>query len=321
MASGHASPFTVCRAARLDKLLPTTTARWLIESLWAEAAVGILGGEPKCGKSLLALEIALAVAAGSSCLGRFAIPRPGPVLFFAAEDSAAIVHQRVHAIARARSIELDPLDLFFLHTPALRLDHEADRDRLTATVQRWRPRLVILDPFVRLHAVDENSAGEVAPLLAYLRSLQRTFDTAVLLVHHSRKAATHLRDGQALRGSSELHAWGDSNLYLRRRGPHLSLSIEQRAFASPDDLRLRLRAEHDGVSLEIINDADLAASPESVPPRRRVEQAIAAAPKPPTLSELRAACRMRNSTLCQILNDLTAEGRVRRLNAAYHLAT
>ena len=32
-----------------------------------------------------------------------------------------------------------------------------------------------------------------------------------------RKAAHRLRDGQALRGSSEFHAWGDCNLYLRRR--------------------------------------------------------------------------------------------------------
>ena len=37
--------------------------RWLIEALWAEQAVGIVGGEPKCCKSFLALDIALAVAA------------------------------------------------------------------------------------------------------------------------------------------------------------------------------------------------------------------------------------------------------------------
>jgi hypothetical protein len=29
----------------------------------------------------------------------------------------------------------------------------------------------MLDPFVRLHAIDENAAGEVAPLLGVLRSL------------------------------------------------------------------------------------------------------------------------------------------------------
>ena len=38
--------------------------QWLIDGLWARQAVGIVGGEPKCGKSFLALDIAVAVAAG-----------------------------------------------------------------------------------------------------------------------------------------------------------------------------------------------------------------------------------------------------------------
>ncbi|MEO6777029.1 MAG: hypothetical protein ABI467_29130, partial [Kofleriaceae bacterium] len=42
-------------------------------------------------------------------------------------------------------------------------------DALTETIDKLRPRLLILDPFVRLHRIDENLAGEVAPLLAYLR--------------------------------------------------------------------------------------------------------------------------------------------------------
>src|ERR1022692_632471 len=95
-------------------------------------------------------------------------------------------------------------------------------------VPALRPTLLVLDPFVRLHRVDENVSAEVAPLLDFLRTLQRRYQTAVVLVHHARKGAAHLRAGQALRGSSELHAWGDSNLYLRRTGDsdQLALAIE-----------------------------------------------------------------------------------------------
>ena len=52
--------------------------RWLVTGLWSEQAVGIVGGEPKCCKSFLALDIAVAVAAGIPCLRRFAVPRAGP---------------------------------------------------------------------------------------------------------------------------------------------------------------------------------------------------------------------------------------------------
>jgi len=36
--------------------------RWLVTGLWSEQAVGIVGGEPKCCKSFLALDLAVAVA-------------------------------------------------------------------------------------------------------------------------------------------------------------------------------------------------------------------------------------------------------------------
>jgi RecA-family ATPase len=69
----------------------------------------------------------------------------------------------------------------------------------------------------------------MAPLLGYLRRLQRELHVAVLLVHHVRKGSAAKRPGQALRGSSDLHGWGDSNLYLRRSRTHLLLSVEHRA--------------------------------------------------------------------------------------------
>jgi hypothetical protein len=67
-------------------------------------------------------------------------------------------------------------------------------------------------------------------LLAYFRWLQRQLDLSVLLVHHTRKsAAGRGAAGQGLRGSSDIHAFGDSNLYLRRIREQLILSSEHRA--------------------------------------------------------------------------------------------
>jgi RecA-family ATPase len=65
-----------------------------------------------------------------------------------------------------------------------------------------QPRLLVLDPFVRLHRIDENASGEVAPLLAYLRELQRRHGVAVVVVHHAKKGAGRIRAGQALAGKS-----------------------------------------------------------------------------------------------------------------------
>jgi RecA-family ATPase len=210
------------------------TQRWLVTGLWSEEAVGLVGGgEPKCCKSFLALDLAVAVASGTSCLRHFPVPRPGRVLLYAAEDALHIVRRRLEGICAAADVSLQELDVHVITAPTLRLDVPADRTRLEHTVEQLKPRLLVLDPFVRLHRIDENASGEVAPLLAYLRELQRRHALAVLVVHHAKKGAGRIRAGQALRGSSEFHAWGDSNLYLRRLGNELTLYVEHRAAPSP----------------------------------------------------------------------------------------
>ena len=127
--------------------------------------------------------------------------------------------------------------------PVLRLDRDPHRTQLLETARQLRPRLLLLDPLVRLHGIDENHAGEVAQLLAYFRSLQRELDLSVILVHHTRKnAAGGAAAGLGLRGSSDIHAFGDSNLYLRRTGGRLVLSSEHRAAAAARSVYLELVA-------------------------------------------------------------------------------
>ncbi len=141
--------------------------RWLVDELWSEEAVGIIGGEPKCCKSFLALDLAVAVAAGTPCLRRFAVARRGRVLLYPAEDALHVVRRRLEGICAAVGASLAELDIQVIIAPSLRLDLETDRARLDETVATLKPRLLILDPFVRLHRIDENVSGDVAPLLAF----------------------------------------------------------------------------------------------------------------------------------------------------------
>jgi hypothetical protein len=292
--------------------------RWLVTGLWAEEAVGIVGGEPKCCKSFLALDLAVAVAAGVPCLRRFPVTNPGRVLLYAAEDALHVVRQRLERICAAAGVQLSALDVQVITAPTLRLDLDADRASLDETVAKLRPRLLVLDPFVRLHRIDENASGEVAPLLAYLRELQRRHGVAVALVHHAKKGGGRARAGQALRGSSEFHAWGDSNLYLRRHGDDLTLSVEHRAAASVPAVPLVLAERGDALALEVLDRAP-AAEPEPASVDERITRALAAADGPVPLAELRAACRVRNATLRERLAALTAAGQLLRADDGYRL--
>jgi AAA domain len=238
--SANANP--VLPVVRVGEIVSEGSAqRWLVEGLWGASSVGVIGGAPKCAKTWLGLDLALSVATGTACLGKYAVPEPGPVLVYLAEDALPVVRERIEGMARHRGLDLGPVEIHVITAPVLRLDRDPDRTRLWETARGLRPKLLLLDPLVRLHGVDENNAGEVAQLLAYFRWLQRQLDLSVLLVHHTRKsAAGGVAAGQGLRGSSDIHAFGDSNLYLRRSREHLVLSTEHRAAPASASVCLEL---------------------------------------------------------------------------------
>jgi AAA domain len=292
--------------------------RWLVTGLWSEQAVGIVGGEPKLGKSFLALDLAVAVASGTPCLRHFPVPHPGRVLLYAAEDALHVVRRRLEGICAAAACDLKDLDVHVITAPTVRLDQAADRARLDETIVKLAPRLLVLDPFVRLHRIDENASGEVAPLLAYLRTLQRQHSLAVLVVHHARKSAGNMRAGQALRGSSEFHAWGDSNLYLRRLGHELNLTVEHRAAPSPPSIALELAQRGDALALEVVQPTAAQPLPPGVD--ERIVSALSDSDHPLPIAELRSLCRVRKATLYARLTELVTTGRLVRSADGYRLA-
>lgn len=289
--------------------------RWLVEQLWGESSVGVIGGAPKCSKTWLGLDLALSVATGTACLGRYAVPRAGPALVYLAEDALPIVRERVAGMAQHRGLELAAVAIHVITAPTLQLDREPHRSRLFETARRLRPRLLLLDPLVRLHSIDENHAGEVAGLLAYFRSLQRQLDLSVLLVHHTRKnAAAGVAAGQGLRGSSDLHAFGDSNLYLRRTREHLVLSSEHRAAPAAPPVALQLVAtDAHRTHLEVI--AELHEHQ-----RRSLQDQVLDLLAPGmvlTRAKLRDTLGIKNERLGEALEALEQAGRLRRTAAGW----
>jgi hypothetical protein len=296
----------VVRAAQVAPPGPEETA-WLIDGLWGRGAVGVIGGAPKCGKSWLALEMAVAVASGRAALGRYPVGEPGPALVYAAEDAPVHVRDRIENLARARGADFDSLEVRLILEPQLRLDRVEDQERLKATLETHRPKLLVLDPYVRLQRADENSATEVSGILSTLRELSRNFACAIALVHHARKDAGEDM-GQGLRGSSDFHAWGDSNLYVRRRRDGITLSIEHRSAASPPPLLLRLVADQGPVRLEV---RDLTPESREVPLGERL-LAVLEDGEPHRVEDLRALLKVRKEDLLEALRQLKARGDIRR---------
>lgn len=312
------SALPVVRAADLDE--PDEAGRWLIETLWPRAGVGIIGGAPKCGKSWLGLDLAVSVASGTPCLDTFPVAGPGSVLVYMAEDAAPVVKERLVGICRHRSLDLAALPIGVITAPSVRLDLPRDQHRLQETVRGHAPRLLLLDPFVRLHRVNENQAGDVSAVLGYLRELQRAHDLAVVVVHHTRKNGGST-GGQSLRGSGDFFAWVDTALSLRRHRHQLLLSVEHRAAAAPVPVALALVGTDRDMHMAIV-PADHLREDRTPAATSDIDSAVLnaltrAGPQGLPRHALRLIVRVRNQSLSETLIRLAASGRIARQGNAW----
>jgi hypothetical protein len=302
----------VVPAAALDE--PDPTRRWLIETLWPRAGVGIIGGAPKCGKSWLGLDLAVSVASGTPCLDTFPVAASGGVLLYMAEDAACVVKQRLAGICSHRGLDLAALPIGVITAPSVRLDLPRDQHRLHETVRRHAPRLLLLDPFVRLHRVNENQAADVSAVLGYLRELQRAHDLALVVVHHARKNGGPA-GGQSLRGSGDFFAWVDTALSLRRHRQHLLLSAEHRAARATESVALALVGTERNMHLAVVpvEQCDHRVPATTTDLDTAVLDALGRAGQDGLPRHvLRLNVRARNQSLSEALRRLVASGRIVR---------
>ncbi|MFH1438197.1 MAG: AAA family ATPase [Pseudomonadota bacterium] len=306
---GHNQPFPVLNPGQLPRAAEDT--KWLIDKLWMHQSVGVIGAQPKNLKTYLALEMALSVATGTPCLGRFAVPHPGRVLVYAAEDCASTIRERLEGLARPRGIGLEHLDIGIIDTPRLRLDQHDMQRRLHATLARHNPVLLILDPIVRMHACDENSSKDVAALLGFLRSLQRHHKLALILVHHTRKSPA-ASPGHELRGSGDFFAWGDCFLYLSRRRERCRLTVEHRSAPAIEPLTIGLSGEPP--CLTILQEDE---PQQAVELDEAILALLASASAPMTTRQIQRETRVRTGRVLSTLHELFDRELVARKKAGW----
>ncbi len=308
----RAQPLPVVRVSDLET--PVQQQSWLIERLWTHQAVGIIGGSPKSGKTWLALEMAVSVASGSPCLDTFSVFSAGPVLLYAAEDSATALRTRVETLAQLHKVDINRLDVHIITVDSLRLDRPDHQDRLESTLHVYKPVLLVLDPLVRVHAIDENVAGQVSMLLGYLRSLQRKTGAAIALTHHIRKNVSPTGGaGYSLRGSGDLYAWLDSFLYLRMHQGQRTLSAEHRSAPAFGPVTLELvQSDLSGTYLKV---SSVNNNPPELPQdglASRIIELLSSTPEPLSIDTLRSRLRVRNQRVVEAIRSLTAQGKIQR---------
>jgi hypothetical protein len=174
--------------------------------------MAVLYGPSGEGKTFVALDLALSIAAGTRWHGHTV--RVGSVVFLAAEGARGL-RNRVRAWAGAR-LE-DPNDLLWrsFHCIASAVQLRTDLDALLCELARLdpKPSLIVVDTMARcIVGLEENSAKEMGEAIHDCGRLQEATGANVLLVHHTGKG-----DGRDTeRGSSAIRAAADTMILVNR---------------------------------------------------------------------------------------------------------
>jgi hypothetical protein len=182
-------PFRFLRIGDL-KLNPP---RWLVKGLIEEDSFGEIFGEPGCGKSFLAIELACRVATGTPFFG-FEVKHPGPVYYLAAEGRGGLT-RRFSAWSISRGLPLKGAPLFLNETPIILVDELSCRNAINALKKKadelkTPPSLILLDTWSRCLGADDSSPQDAAMGVAALDQIRSHFQNAAcLVVHHSGQAA------------------------------------------------------------------------------------------------------------------------------------
>ena len=233
------APTVLSLAQLLEQQSPAPPPCLVEPGLLPAQGILFVGGEPKVGKSLLVANLALSLAAGSDRLG-FPVPTPRRVLVCQFELPIPQFVSRMASMRRVMGSAAD--QNLFVDTRATGhlLSAPQGLQHFLAAAQAASAEIIVLDPLYSTHDQDENDTRAMAALCQSLLRLREASRAALIVVHHVRKSIGRYEIGSAFRGSSALHAVGDSYLLLTRPSPQFN-TVELRfqfRYAAPQPPRL-----------------------------------------------------------------------------------
>lgn len=204
---------------------------WLVPDVIPKKALICLYGAPNCGKTFLALHIALCLIIGVDCFPSEAADPPPTTPPTPLKPALPAAPQRtvVYMLAEAPDsigrriagwlehfhydrVTAQPIisqGLFASsYTHRVKLTSSTQIETFAAELDRMNihPDLIIFDPLISALEGDENDATQMDRLIAGMDALRQKFDCSIMVIHHPGKDARMIERGSsALRGGVDTH--------------------------------------------------------------------------------------------------------------------
>ena len=229
----------------LSDLQAMPPVQFLVDGLFTRHGFAVMYGSPGCGKTFVALDVALCVASGKDWHGRAV--KQGAVLYIAGEGVGGL-GKRTKAWIEHNYPSANNLPLFILPT-SVNFASTGDVEKLTSTIHKLQEdkgvefSLIVVDTVARaLLGADENSATDIGKFVKACDRLKDEYGCALLGIHHSGKDAT-----KGMRGSSALLGAVDTSVQVTKSELVIKMYVDKQKDAEPpDDLYFQMNSTEVG---------------------------------------------------------------------------
>ena len=219
------------RLMPLSSIEPVLSLNHLVKGWMSRKGLSMLYGPSNAGKTFVALDIAMHVAAGRPWRG--CRINGGGVLYIAAEGGAGVLNRLAGFKREFPEMASAPFTLLPI---GLDLHGEGDALAVCEVIPDEAPALIVVDTLARSMGVgDENTAKDAAMFVRNCDLIREATGAHVMVVHHTGKD-----EDRGARGSSALRAAVDTEISVTSEGE--IICKKQRDMAIADPLHFKLRS-------------------------------------------------------------------------------
>lgn len=234
--------FTLVPVSELELKPP----EYLIKHILETDSLGVMFGDPKTGKSFIALDMACCIATGTPFHGH-EIKKPGPVVYIAGEGKNGL-KRRLEAWRLEHGLK--SLENVYLVTQPQRLTEAECVEIIKGVLGKMpeKPVFVVIDTLARNFGDgDENSTQAMSKYVSATDEIRlATKGAAVMTIHHS-----GLGDKNRGRGSSALRAAIDCEYNVSKDGGTVRLeNVNMKEAPNPDPIAFKTKSVDLGVEDE-----------------------------------------------------------------------
>ena len=311
MTEARIGELDIVTAAELaDMIFPPVC--YVVDGYIAEGLT-ILAGKAKIGKSWLALNFAIAVAAGGIAFGSIPV-EAGDVLYLALEDNRRRLKQRIEQIMQGTAAP----ERLHLVTKSPRVG-----EGLIEAIDNWRktvlqPRLIIIDVFGKVRQPrrgKDSYYDEDYRSLEPLKAAADLWQLAIVVIHHTNKREDPLDPFDAVSGTTGLTAAPDTVLVLTRNSQGTTLYGRGRDI---EEIDMAVSFENvTGQWVTLGNTSEVFRSDE----RGKILNALKSTIAPIGPREIAAVSNMKDANVRRLLGKMVASGEIEKASyGCYRLA-